>query len=175
MGDPSSLPAQRYLLLVSQLVEERGGADKHGVKAEVGRELGIRGPHVTMLLAGTKEPGLTIIERAKERLKLRAEFFTRADLDAPNYRDFVGRVESHVELDPVVIWPAWERLEEEGIIDEYRARGLSEQEVQHVRRTPWRGQPTERDFVRELDSKLAGPRPPGREPEPARAARTKKS
>lgn len=69
--------------------------------------------------------------------------------------------------------PAWLQLEEEGVLDAYRLRGVPEAKIQHTRRIPGaRGGPVPREtYIRHLDADLLGVVKNGAEPAPATEAR----
>lgn len=54
-------------------------------------------------------------------------------------------------------WPAWTELERSGRIDEFRGKGLMEENIQRIRRWKWRGTPSPRDFERLLEAAVLGP------------------
>lgn len=52
---------------------------------------------------------------------------------------------------------AWIELEQSGVIDEMRRKGLPEENIQRIRRWEWRGTPVPRDYERLLEAALLGP------------------
>ncbi len=89
---PPSLAAQRFRHLMSQLVDERGGPDKHGAIAQAGRKVGLNQSHASMIFHGERNANAATIERALEVWPdLDPRFFYDKSLDSPSYHDFVGK------------------------------------------------------------------------------------
>jgi hypothetical protein len=83
-----SLSAQRFQLLLQQLLDETGG--KHGDRSAVGRRLGLSQAHVSMLVDGKRWASSRTVEKAQRMLHLRPEFFAAPDSGRPpHYREFL--------------------------------------------------------------------------------------
>lgn len=145
-----TLPQRRYLALVDQLLDEQGGADKHGAKVAVARRLGIAGKkqnspsHVNQLHDGTKPPGMDIIERAIERLRMRREFFYDETLRDPKYVDYI-RGRERVERDDERGYPVIEEYIEQ---EEAAGRPVPERHKTELRKLRLAYGPDELTLVR---------------------------
>lgn len=147
--DGSSSAQQRYRLLLDQLRDEEEG--RWGWKTAVGKRLGVTQPHVSQILAGTKLPGLELIERAMRRLRIHRDFFFKPELVRPQYRDFVG-LRDEAPTSSVEDTATWVALEEDGTVRWYvEEEGVSEAQVEHVRRLPNMAEAKREDYLQFLE------------------------
>jgi transcriptional regulator with XRE-family HTH domain len=135
---------------------EAAGYNRHSFAAKIGVAY-------TTLFSWEKEPGTKGAKTPKlDNIELVADA-----LNVPMHQ-LTGERPTTVEP----VWDdrkAWTRLEQRGRIDEYRARGVGEDQIQAARRYPFRGEPTEGDYEQILDrAELNVQR---QEPAPAREAR----
>ena len=160
---PRPLRTRRFLLLISQLSEELGSLT---AAAEF---IGFHPTYVNQLRKHAhRDVGARVLGKARQKLRLSSAFFDDPSLgDAPNYREHTGVAETHIELDHDDT-AAWLELRDSGRLDAFRARGVSDEQIEHVRRARWDGTPSPRDYERLLDAYLLGPR---KEPDAAREAR----
>lgn len=81
------LAAERYILLVEQLAEERG--HRWGWKAHVAKQLGVSPAYVSMLSSGERRGvGIDAVEKAIKRLRIDRSYFYGPHTGDPHYRDF---------------------------------------------------------------------------------------
>lgn len=146
---PRALRTRRFLVLLDQLAAELGSY----AKAE--KRLGIATGYASKLRREEhRDVGARVIAEARRRLHLRDGFFTDPSLgDSPNYRNHVGGVDPVIDFEDRA---PWLELVADGYVDYAREEGVSEEEIQHLRRTPeGRGGLAKEDYRRLLDEAIA--------------------
>ena len=143
---------ERYLLLVSQLVEddavalhiERPGPYARGWQRRTAELLGVKQPYLSKVLSESIRPGIDEIELAVKNLKISPNYFFASYITEPHYRDFRAFARP-----PQMGYPALRRFIE---LADRTGLNLSEQERVLLQRQEWEGEPSEATYLHFLNA-----------------------
>lgn len=146
-----ALPQRRYIELVQQLARD-GWQQK-----VIADRLGVSPSYVSQIV-NHREPsiGLPKIEEAVRRLPIDRAFFEDPAVDPGAYKEYMGRPPRRSESGEHAVQPrsndpgAWGKFVRLGLDRQFRARGLSDDDLAWVRDAPGRRGAKTLDFLVDL-------------------------